>query len=193
MDTNRPSPRPALLLLVLAVITTTVLGLVSPASAAAPSCSTHWGSLAKGVGVVPPGAGVTLTGVRAGRHACFDRLVLDVHGPRTGPAWQVRYVRGLTADPTGDPVPLRGGADLAITAGVSDHTDQGVPTYRPGNRAELVPLGGYRTFRQVAWAGSFEGLTTLGLGVRARLPFRVLVLPTGSSGARLVIDVAHAW
>jgi hypothetical protein len=40
----------------------------------------------------------------------------------------------------------------------------------------------------VAWAGSFEGQSTIGLGVRARLPFRVLQLP-----GRLVIDVAHHW
>jgi hypothetical protein len=55
---------------------------------------------------------------------------------------------------------------------------------------------GFRTFRQVAYAGSFEGQTTFGLGVRARLPFRVFVLagsPGDRHGAMLVIDVAHRW
>ena len=37
-------------------------------------------------------------------------------------------------------------------------------------------MAGYSTFRQVAWAGTFEGQTTLALGVRARLPFRVFTL-----------------
>ncbi len=60
----------------------------------------------------------------------------------------------------------------------------------PGN---LVDTSGYRTFRQVGWGGSFEGYTTLGLGVRARLPFRVAVLPGPGTGSRLVIDVAHRW
>jgi hypothetical protein len=45
----------------------------------------------------------------------------------------------------------------------------------------------------VGWAGSFEGQTTLGLGVRARLPFRAFVLPGPGSGSRLVVDVAHRW
>ena len=48
----------------------------------------------------------------------------------------------------------------------------------------VVNVTGFRTFRQVAWGGSFEGSTTLGLGVRARLPFRVTVL----DGADLLID-----
>jgi hypothetical protein len=64
----------------------------------------------------------------------------------------------------------------------------GRPTYRYANARELVNVAGYRTFRQVAWAGSFEGYTTAGLGVRARLPFRVFTLP-----GRLVVDVAHRW
>jgi hypothetical protein len=52
---------------------------------------------------------------------------------------------------------------------------------------------GFRTFRQVAFLGTFEGYTTIGLGVRARLPFRVFVLPGPGSGSRVVIDVAHRW
>ena len=49
-------------------------------------------------------------------------------------------------------------------------------------------MSGYRTFRQVAWADSRRHYTYFGLGVRARLPFRVFTLP-----GRLVIDVAHRW
>lgn len=63
----------------------------------------------------------------------------------------------------------------------------------PRSRKDLVGVNGWDTFRQVAWAGSFEGQTTIGLGVRARLPFRVFVLDGPSGGSRLVIDVAHFW
>jgi hypothetical protein len=59
-----------------------------------------------------------------------------------------------------------------------------------------VNVAGFSTFRQVAWAGSFEGQTTLALGVRARLPVRVFVLngvPASDLGPRMVIDVAHRW
>jgi hypothetical protein len=64
-----------------------------------------------------------------------------------------------------------------------------LPTASP----ELVDVSGFRTFRQVAGAGSFEGQTTIGLGVRAKLPFRVFTLTGPGSGSRLVIDVAHRW
>ncbi len=60
----------------------------------------------------------------------------------------------------------------------------------------MVDVTGYRTFRQVAWAGSFEAHTTLALGVQARRPVRVLTLdgtPNRGDTPRLVIDVAHSW
>ena len=58
------------------------------------------------------------------------------------------------------------------------------PAYDDDGNADLHPgeppggrgRGRLPTFRQVAWAGSFEGQTTLALGVRARLPFRVFTL-----------------
>ncbi len=51
-----------------------------------------------------------------------------------------------------------------------------------------VNLSGYRTFQDAEFAGSFEGQSQFGLGVRARLPFRALQLD-----GRLVVDVAHTW
>jgi hypothetical protein len=68
---------------------------------------------------------------------------------------------------------------------------QAVPSSR-----ELVPVTGFSTFRQVASAGSFEGVTSIGLGVRARLPFRVFTvtgIPGSANGVRVVVDVAHRW
>jgi hypothetical protein len=69
----------------------------------------------------------------------------------------------------------------------------GAATYDPADDAEAVDVTGYSTFRQVAWAHSFEGSSTVGLGVRARLPFRVLVLDGPGDGSRVAVDVAHAW
>lgn len=54
-------------------------------------------------------------------------------------------------------------------------------------QTRLPDARGYRTFRQVGFGGSFEGYTTVGLGVRARLPFRVLTV-----GTDVVVDVATA-
>ena len=50
-----------------------------------------------------------------------------------------------------------------------------------------------RTLRQVAWGGSWEGQTTIGVGTRARLPFKVTELTGPGDSTRLVIDVAHTW
>ena len=72
------------------------------------------------------------------------------------------------------------------------YTSTGAASYRPANPRELVNVTGYTTFRQVAWAGTFEGQTSMGLGVRARLPFRAFTIHD-ATGSRLVIDVAHRW
>jgi hypothetical protein len=53
----------------------------------------------------------------------------------------------------------------------------------------LPNVAGFSTFRSITNAGSFEGQTTYGLGVRARLPFRVFTIAGGHG--RIVVDVAH--
>jgi len=159
--------------------------LSAPSADASPYCGLVWGSLAK----QDPGMSAgTLTAVRAGQHTCYDRLVLDVNRPLTG--WSVRYVSQVIADGSGAVVPVSGGARLEVIARVGVN-----PTATWFGRVgdTLVSTTGYRTFRDVAWAGSFEGVTTIGLGVRARLPFRAFVLAGPGAGSRLVVDVAHQW
>ncbi len=175
------------LLALLSVLTLLLAGTVvaAPAASAHPYCGQVWGSLAKGVPGMSAGQ---LTNVRAGRHACYDRLVLDVDQPLT--AWSVRYVDQVVADGSGAVVPVSGGARLEVVARVNV-----LPTdaFFVGSGADLIRTAGYRTFRQVVWAGSFEGVTTVGLGVRARLPFRAFVLAGPGAGSRLVVDVGHQW
>ena len=165
------------------------------ATAAAACPAVTWGSLAKNgapaPGARPPAAQPTLRNVRVGRHACFDRLVLDLAGRE--PGYTVRYVTQVTEDGSGRVIRLRGGARLQVTVYAPAYDTAGRSTYVPANARELTGVTGYRTFRQVAWAGTFEGYSTVGLGVRARLPFRVLQLPGPGTGSRVVIDVAHAW
>ena len=145
---------------------------------AAPYCGITWGSLAK---TSAPLTGGRLYGLRAGRHACFDRLVLDMTG--AAPGFDVRYVDTVRSDGSGFPVPVAGGARLAV---VAHKGATSVPT--------APSVAGFATFREVKWAGSFEGYTTVALGVRARLPYRVFTLydPT-TNRSRLVVDVAHQW
>jgi hypothetical protein len=164
------------------------LGVVAPGSASAAYCGITWGSLAKSAPVQTTGP---ITNVRAGQHPCFDRLVIDLRGERAG--YHVRYVPAATQPGSGHAVPLRGGADLQIDVKSPAYDASGRATYSPGNRGEIVNTTGYTTFRQAALLGSFEGQTTFGLGVRARLPYRVFALDTPGAGSRLVIDVAHRW
>ena len=174
-------------LLILALVLTGVPALVSASKAAAsPYCGITWGSLAKSANGPGP---ATITNVRSGRHACFDRLVVD--GASVGSA---RYVSAVLTQGKGDAIPLRGGAKIEIIVRANNfNLDTGAVTYNPKNPRELTNVTGYSTFRQVAWGGSFEGYTTIGLGVRARLPMRIFTLAGPGSSSRLVIDVAHHW
>lgn len=169
----------------MAAVVALVIGVGIPvaASATTEQCATGWGSGSKSDMFM---TNTELVDLRAGRHECHDRLVFDLSGPITG--YGVSYVDEVTEDPTGDPVPLRGGAKLAVTVFASAYDESWEPTYTYDDPTELVNVAGFDTFRQVAWAGSWEGTTTVGLGVRARLPFRVFALP-----GRIVVDVAHTW
>jgi hypothetical protein len=152
-------------------------------SASAAECSTNWGSLPKG-SLVDYTQG-PYESLRTGRQTCYDRLVLDAAGTVRG--YRVEYVDQVYQDGSGFLVPLRGGGKLRIIVAAD------APPGFAANSPELANVSGYTTFRQVAGAGWFEGQTTIGLGVRARLPFRVFTLPRDGGGGRLVIDVAHLW
>jgi hypothetical protein len=177
------------------VLAGTVLGAGATTAGASPAtasrttagCPTGWGSGLKGgiaAGAVP------LKDIRTGRHTCFDRMVVDVPGGGDI-GYHVRYVDRLHQDGSGHYVPVGGGAVLEVRVAAPSYApESGAPTY-PGKVARPLPgvdISGYRTFRDTRFAGSFEGETQIGLGVRARLPFRVIQLPD-----RLVVDVAHRW
>jgi hypothetical protein len=161
-------------LLVLIVL---VAALFVPAAASAASCGVTWGSLEKSEPSTNPNPG-SLYSVRTGRHECFDRLVLEFRSRAEG--FGVVYTEDLDPGAPGLPLHLRGAAHLLV--GVVGSPE---PFEHP---AELVAVPGYRTFRQVSLVGSQQYSTQIGLGVRARLPFRVF-----SWGDKIVIDVAHAW
>ena len=171
---------------------------VAPAATAgaAPYCGITWGSLQK---QDLDHTTAHITNLRAGRHDCFDRLVVDLGPPAAGlpgpqdEGFTVRYVSQVLDDPSGAPVALAGGAFLEIVVNARALADDFEPTYSPANPAQAVAVGGFRTLRQVAFLGTHEAQTQIGLGVRARLPFRVFVLDGPGGGSRVVIDVAHQW
>lgn len=159
----------------------------APGASAAPGCASGWGSASRAVETMST---ASVTDVRAGRHDCYDRLVVDLDGAAAG--YHVGYVEAVTAGGSGRAVRLRGGAFLRVVVRAPARDDTEL-TYLPPDRSELVDTAGMDTFRQVAFASTFEGQTTLGLGVRARLPYRVFVVQGPGAGSRVVVDVAHRW
>lgn len=134
--------------------------------------------------------------VRVGQHDCFDRVVVDVNGPAEV-GYVVHYVPVVTADGSGEPIPVAGRAALAAVI----HTPpQGFDSggHQPGRLfAEagdhLHTTSGWRSLRAVRFAGYFEGQSTLAIGVGEKLPFRVFTqLDTTSQVRRIVIDIAHS-
>ncbi len=177
----------------LAALVLTAGLLVGPglsASEAAPStrgCATAWGSTPEQAGPdTRPRS--PIVNARTGEHACFDRFVVDVR--RQAPGYHVRYVSQFRDMGKGNVIPLAGGARLEIIIRAADHTLNFVPTYHAhvGQPLPGVNLAGYQTFRSAKYGGSFEGISSFGLGVRARLPFRVFKLDH-----HVVVDVAHHW
>lgn len=168
------------------------VALASASTATATTCAittAHWGSLTKSLSRM---TSAPITNVRAGRNTCFDRVVIDLRGKGAG--YTVRYVSQVLTQGRGAVIPLRGGAklDVVITA-PTYNINTGTSTYSPANSRELVNVTGFSTFRQIAFGGSFEGYTTIGIGVRARLPMRAFILDGPGTGSRVVIDVAHHW
>ena len=195
---------------VLAIAATAGIALATPVSAqtvvtggsttmsvaSAPFCGIYWGSLPK-VPSIPLSYGV-ISNVRSGQHDCYDRLVFDVQGPVGG--YKVQYDPDHTMYSTSGDYP-RGGAYLMIWI-----NNVVVPRPAPShastavvNPDEVTDVTGYRTFRQVKeLIYGPQGLNgpagdLFALGVRARLPFRVITLDGPGANSRLVIDVAHHW
>jgi len=156
----------------------TVAPAALPSQAACPHAT--WGSLPKVSG--PDRPDEAITGVRVGSHPCFARLVVQTDGT-VAPGFDVRYVPQIIEDGSGRVLSVPGAAKLQVIIHAQGHN-------AAGNRTFVLPRVGGATFKGLVLAGDFEGQTTLGLGVRARLPFRVFQL-TGPP--RVVIDVARHW
>lgn len=152
----------------------------------AAACSTPWGSTGESAGVLSTAA---LRGVRSGQHACSDRW----SSTWAGRGWATPSATWLPCARRAAVTSCRCAAGRACrwTCCTRRTTPvAGRPTSR--RTRELAPTAGYRTLQQSAWGGSVEGQTTVGVGVRARLPFRAFALHT-TTGSELVVDVAHRW
>jgi hypothetical protein len=124
----------------------------------------------------PGGTGqAEMFALATGCHATFDRLVIRARNAR--PGYDVRYVRRVVADPSGNPVQLRGTKRILLVS--HNATGHALPRVR----TPLCP-----NLRQVKVAGDFEGVVSIGLGLAHKTGFRVFRL-TGPT--RIVVDVKH--
>lgn len=170
----------------MALALTAALAIMPASASASPYCGITWGSLPKSN---TNSTTRSLTNIRTGQHACFDRMVFDLSGSG-GTGYYVSYVPDVYAEGSGQLIHLNGGAKLQVVVRAPVYNTSGVVTYNATVDQTLpgVNLTNYQTFRDAKYAGSFEGQTTVGLGVRATLPFRVF-----SFGNHVVVDVAHYW
>jgi hypothetical protein len=126
-----------------------------------------------------------LTDIRTGRHAGYDRVVLQFDNDL--PSWQARYVSQVSSE-SGEAVPLAGQAFLRVDVHPAWGHDQRTPPYEPTYTGPRILTPSYPTLIQVQWVEEFEGYLTFGLGLSRRAGFRVLEL---RRPARLTIAMAH--
>jgi len=170
------------------MLVTAGVGSISTAGAAAPYCGITWGSLAKAA--VPSGT-APVADVRTGRHDCFDRVVFDFDGSTDG--YRVEYVSEFHNGGEGRHLPVAGGAILRVGLKANVFDELGHLHYARADGDHVADVRGYQTLRDVVFGGCFEGDTAFGVGVRARLPFRVFSLAGPDWHSRIVLDVAHRW
>jgi hypothetical protein len=124
---------------------------------------------------------------KAGRHPCFDRVVFTVAGEAGG--FRAEYVPELTSDPQGVPVVVPGAALMRVVIG------DPVLTRRPPQAGDpVVNAAGFDTLVSVIFAGSFESITSLGVGLTEERPFRIFALRADDPQATttmIVLDVSH--
>lgn len=134
-----------------------------------------------------------LTEVRVGKNDCYERVVFDIDGPGEA-GFLVRYVDAVHADGSGEEVALPGKAFLEVILrasmrGYPDGKDvfAGTGDYLYSE----AQLKSWRTLQAIRFAGFFEGQSTIGIGLRAKVPFRAFtLLDKGTQQRKLVVDVA---
>lgn len=120
--------------------------------------------------------------LRFAQHPRFDRVVILIRGRI--PGYRAHYRRTFTYDASGQPVPIRGGLQLALIPAYA-HNQAGDDVYRGPRLARPH----FPTLRAIAMTGDFEGQVSFAFGLRpGRAPYRIFCL---HDPQRLVIDFKH--
>jgi hypothetical protein len=156
-------------------------------------------SIVSGWNTAPDDGGLALspaplTQVRVGQHSCYDRVVFDVAG-RDPVGFIASYVPVVKADGSGESVPVAGtqALEVVVRAPFVGTNDPQAWQDMPRVGDDLVAadsLSGWSALRGVTFAGSFEGQSTIAVGVQDKRSFRVWTSGTGDQ-QRVVLDIAH--
>lgn len=137
------------------------------------------------------GIGEGIVGISGGSLECFDSINILLNASDEGPYYDIGYVDVVTQPGSGDPVPVHGGAALQVVLGASaydpDTGEQLLAFTAPEN---LLETTGFGAIQQVAFGGSFEGMTTFAVGVREELPFTVEINTDNDEMHYVTISVA---
>jgi hypothetical protein len=152
-----------------------------PAAEANPAGQPEWSTSTRQAGKAGTRAAI-LRGMRVGRNAGFDRLVLDF-GDSPVPPYHIEYVDSPVRHcGSGEPVPVAGQGWLQVRLrGSQAHDDAGNATVRDRQIVATTPV-----LREVEIVCDFEGEVEVVMGVQSPNPYRVLVVPTPN---RLIVDV----
>ncbi|HTY72596.1 MAG TPA: hypothetical protein VMI11_09265 [Actinomycetes bacterium] len=165
----------------LALIPVSTVGAATSAASVSPRT---WSTASRTV-TRNPFPAPEVTQIRVGHHATYDRIVIQLNGPRA-PGYVVKYVKTLRTDPADKVVNLLGPVNLQIVVKPANghDIDTGRSTLTTPSRVKWR----LAEVKETAVIGDFEAVFTVGVGLAARTPFRVLTLhhPT-----RIVVDVRH--
>lgn len=125
--------------------------------------------------------------VRTGQHECFDRIVIDVD-TRREVGYHARYVDVVEHTGSGFRVPVAGEAALELVVdapfALSLHDDM---------PEDFTTTPDWKTLREVKFAGSFEGLTKLAIGVDSKVKFGVFHHTDTNGETHVVVDLVHPF
>lgn len=133
-----------------------------------------------------------IRGISAASADCYDTFVIEIGPDSHDPGYLVHYVDEITQDGSGFAVPVAGTAKLAIVVDSPAYDPMtGKGTLQIPDHDHVVDVSGLAVMEQIAFAGSFEGQTTFGIGVVGELPFSVATGFDNAGNATLTVSIAH--
>jgi hypothetical protein len=177
---GRMASRPSWKVLVMSTVTGALLVASAPIAAAGAQegpFSTNPVSVPD-PNVAPAGL-PQLLAVDVGQHDGFDRVVFRFSS--RAPGYNITYATKVTADPSDQPVAVKGNVFITVALHSVASGNVGAPAAPQGRQTPNFPQ-----LKEVVGIGDFEGTVSFALGLESKSGFRASVL-TGPD--RLVIDV----